>query len=505
MGARDYHVLPIGVSVMNFVDQITRFAKFKPDAPALADRRRTLTYRDFYAAMTTAEETLLGHGVKAGDRIGLSFRNDMSHLILILAAGRIGVATLTLDSRSSAHEVALYRDIAGLTAIACDHAVADVEAMPAVRFDAALLDRPDRTADFGPARAQGGDMLFVINLSSGTTGRPNPAFTTHRVYSHSLCSTAAAFSQPVDRRFLCMTSFTFSATRNLCLFGLLGGSVLHLYPPLFSPEELVEEIRRLRINSAFMVPTVIRWLLTLETSTDQPLFPDFKLLVIGGAMMSGREKRQAAKQLTPNIFEFYGTSVVSNLSILLPHEIDEKADSVGRPGLLAETEVVDDGGLPLPAGQTGRVRCAAPRWPVNPGIELDTPADQPQPPRNMAWYYPGEIGCFDDDGYLYLKSRDSDFIIRAGANVYPGEIEEVLMSHDAVLEAAVVGRPDTVLGESVIAFVTTAAPISMDVLRRHCREMLVAYKRPEEIIVVESLPKTAGGKVRKHILKERWN
>jgi len=489
---------------MNFVDQITRFAMFKPDAPALVDRRRTLTYRGFYAAMATAEEILLQHGLKQGDRIGLSFRNDMSHLVLILAAGRIGVATLTLDSRSSVHEIALYQEIAGLTAIAGDHAVKTEDSIPVIGFDLDLLDRPDRTADFGPARAQGGDLMFVINLSSGTTGRPNPAFATHRVYSHSMCSTIAAFSQPVGRRYLCMTSFTFSATRNVCMFELLAGSALHLYPPLFNPQELVDEIRRLGIDSAFMVPTVIRWLLTLDAPADQPLFPNFKLLVIGGSMMSGREKRQAAKQLTPNIFEFYGTSVVSNLSILLPHEINEKADSVGRPGLLAETEVVDDSGRPLPAGQVGRVRCAAPRWPANPGIELDTPAEQPQPPRGMAWYYSGEIGSFDDDGYLYLKSRDSELIIRAGANVYPGEIEEVLMSHDAVVEAAVVGRPDAVLGESVVAFVTAASSISTEVLRRLCRERLVAYKRPEEIIIVDRLPKTAGGKVRKHVLKERW-
>jgi acyl-coenzyme A synthetase/AMP-(fatty) acid ligase len=490
---------------MNFVDQITRLAKFKPDALAMVDRRRTLTYRDFYMAIPTAEDALLEFGLKEGDRIGLSFRNDMSHLVLILAAGRIGVATLTLDSRSSSQEIALYCYIADLTAIASDHAVRAEDGMPVIKFDSTLLDRPSRPADFGPARAQGGDLLFLINLSSGTTGRPNPAYATHRDYSHSRCTTIAAFSQPIGRRFLCMTSFTFTATRNLCLFELLAGSVLHFYPPLFSPQELVAEIHRQNINSAFMVPTVIRWLLTSEAPADQPLFPDFKFLIIGGAMMSGREKRLAAKRITPNIYEFYGTSVVSNMSILLPHELDEKADSVGRPGLLAETEVVDDCGLPLPAGQVGRVRCAAPRWPANPGIELDTPADQPQPPRNMAWYYPGEIGCFDDDGYLYLKSRDTDFIIRAGVNVYPGEIEDALMSHDVVVEAAVVGRPDKVLGESVVAFLTTAAPISPDVLRQHCRERLVAYKQPEEFIFVETLPKTAGGKVRKHILKKRWS
>ncbi len=474
------------------------------DKPALIDQQRTLTYRDLYGAMTWAEAFLLAHGLKSGDRIGLCFGNDMGHLIVVLAAGRIGVTTLSLDARCSADEVRLYTRIASLDRIVGDRDLDGLSELPNVRFDQDWLDGSNIEPDFGAARAQGGDLLFVISLSSGTTGQPSPALTTHRQYSLMLGGGMLDFGRIIGRRYLCMTSFAFSASRNLCLVALMGGSTVYLHPPLFWPGELVEEMRRLRIDSAFMVPTVIRWLLTIEPPSDGLLLPDFHSLIVGGAMFSAREKQQAVALITPNIVEFYGTSVVGNLTALWPHEMANKAASVGRPGLLVDVEIVDDAGERLPAGQVGRIRCAAPRWPVNPGIELATPADQPQPPHGSAWYYPGEVGSFDESGYLFLKSRVSDLIIRAGANIYPGEIEDVLMSHDAVIEAAVVGRPDPVMGECVVAFVTTREAVGAEMLRQHCRDRLLPYKVPEELLLVDSLPKTAAGKVRKHVLAQRW-
>lgn len=488
---------------MNFVDQITRFAMHRPDEPAMIDRQRTLTNRDFFAAVTSAEQLLLSHGFSQGGRLGLCFRNDMCHLIFILAAGRIGAAILSVDPRASPDEIAYAIDIGDLSGFVFDTVPAEPPEIPVVDVGATWLERPRHVADFGPARAQDGDMLFVINLSSGTTGRPTPSFTTHRHYSRFQIAMVSDLNRAIGRRYLCATPFAFSATRNLCLYALLGGAVVYFHPPLFRAEDLLDEIVRNRIDCAFMVPTMIRWLLALEPPKTGPLLPDFKALAVAGAMMSGEEKRDATERLTPNLFEFYGTSVVAYMSVLLPHEIASKADSVGRPGLTADVQVVDDDGRELLAGSVGRIRCAAPSWPVNPGIELPAPGSSSPPPRGMAWYYSGELGSFDGDGYLYLKGRVSDLIIRGGANIYPAEVEEALLRHDAVADAAVIGRPDAALGECVVAFVVLDYPIDESALRQYCRDRLVSYKVPEEIVFVETLPKTVGGKTQKHLLAEQ--
>lgn len=490
---------------MNFVDQITRFAMYKPDNPALINNRRTLSYRQFYAAMTWAEERILQAGLGPGDRVGLLFRDDMGLLIAILACGRIGVTAMPLEARSSAQEVRVHSDVAALTRIVVDRAATTEYALPVIAFASDWLDRADwqeSDADFGPARAQGGDRIFLITLSSGTTGRPVPSLRTHRHFSLLIASFVSNFGRPIGWRYLCMTSFDFSASRNFCLYGLMGGGVVHLHPPLFRPEDLVAEMQRLRIDAAFMVPTVIRWLLALEPPEGGLLLPDIKSLVITGAMMSAREKRETVRRITPNLFEIYGTTV-KTITFLLPHEIEKKADSVGRPGSDPEVYIVDERGKPLGAGEIGRVRCAVPRWPPHASIESDTPADQPQPPHGFAWYYPGEVGFFDNDRYLHVKGRISDLIVRAGANVYPVEIEDVLMSHPGVVEAAVVGEADPVLGESVVAFVIVNQPVTAVDLRKYCRDRLVAYKVPGEIILVDDLPRTSGGKVRKNELTKR--
>src|SRR5205814_6029446 len=155
-----------------------------------------------------------------------------------------------------------------------------------------------------------------------------------------------------------------------------------------------------------------------------------------------------------------------------------------------ELEIVDEADRALPKGVAGRLRLRGPA--VAAGAESGTTAGSEA--IRDGWYYSGEIAALDPDGFLLLKGRATDVILRGGSNIYPDEIEAVLTEHAAVAEAAVVGRPSAQLGEEVVAFIVARAPIDADVLVAHCRRRLSAYKVPAEIIAVGSLPRTNFGK-----------
>jgi acyl-CoA synthetase (AMP-forming)/AMP-acid ligase II len=171
---------------------------------------------------------------------------------------------------------------------------------------------------------------------------------------------------------------------------------------------------------------------------------------------------------------------------------------MGRILPLATLEVVDEAGNPLPLGADGVLRVRGPATSTR--VIGDDASSGPASLRE-GWYYPGDLVRIDADGYLHLRGRSAELIVRGGVNIYPAEIEQVLLAHPAVAEAAVVGWPSRLLGEEVAAFVRTRAPLETGELRALCLERLVGYKVPRGFFLVEEFPRTSAGKVRKASLK----
>ena len=166
---------------------------------------------------------------------------------------------------------------------------------------------------------------------------------------------------------------------------------------------------------------------------------------------------------------------------------------MGRPVFGVEVEIVDDAHAPLPAGETGRLRYRGAA--VATGFLRESEQD-PETFRD-GWFYPGDLASLDKAGYVYLKGRRKDVIIRGGVNIYPTDIESVLAGHPAVAEAAVVGVPDREFGEQVAAFVVVKQPTPADELIAWCRARIAAYKVPKSVYVVPELPRNSSGKVLK--------
>jgi acyl-coenzyme A synthetase/AMP-(fatty) acid ligase len=367
--------------------------------------------------------------------------------------------------------------------------MADIAGIPCLAVDALL----ETGAAPIIASAPGGSRPQAILSTSGTTGSPKGIVLTHDQWIARLDAMNSILLSAPDIRRFSAGPLVYYASLYRAIQTLYTGKTLILYPPLFTPEELVAAIDRYRPDTASLVPTIARRLLALAPAKGL-LLPKLRNLVIRGAALHATEKRDIAGCVAANVYDWFGSTGVGSISCLFPSEIDEHAHSVGRVFLGLTVETVDEEDRPVAVGEVGRLRCRGPTvvstW-VGPVSEGD-----PEFLRD-GWYYTSDLASFDAEGYLYIEGRASDVINRGGATVYAGEIERVLLDHPAVCEAAVLGCPGGDLGEEIAAFVVLRDPIEIARLIGHCRDRLAPHKVPRRIIVCDSLPKTASGKIRK--------
>ena len=226
---------------------------------------------------------------------------------------------------------------------------------------------------------------------------------------------------------------------------------------------------------------------------------DLRLLYTTGAVLHPDERKEVLARVSPNLINYYGSTEGGGISVLLPEHGGAAETSVGKAVSTTEIEVVDEAHEPVAAGETGRIRyrgpCVADGFHNDPEASVESFRD--------GWFYPGDLGRLDGAGFLYLVGRAKDMIIRAGVNIYPEEVEQSLLTHPAVRDAAVLGWPSPDKGEEVAAFVVTSRAVSEETLRDHCRASLAPYKVPRGIFFVDDLPKNAMGKVVKPDLAAR--
>jgi acyl-CoA synthetase (AMP-forming)/AMP-acid ligase II len=247
-----------------------------------------------------------------------------------------------------------------------------------------------------------------------------------------------------------------------------------------------------------LVPTLLRRLLEMPKAST-PLFPDVRLLINTGSSLYSGERRKIMCELSRNFFNFYSSTEGGGISVLRPEHSEEASMSVGQAVFGTEVQVVDDQHGAVPAGAVGSIRYRG-------GAVADSFYRSPEESSAAfrgGWYYPGDLGKFDVNGFLYLTGRSKDMIIRGGVNIHPAEIEQTLIGHQAVTDAAVVGWPSRERGEDVAAFVVRRIDVTTQELLDHCRQSLAPYKVPRDIFFVDELPKSGMGKVLKPKLVER--
>jgi acyl-coenzyme A synthetase/AMP-(fatty) acid ligase len=340
----------------------------------------------------------------------------------------------------------------------------------------------------------------MIGVSSGTSGLPQPVALSHECLfiRYAIARTSPQW-QP-GGRFAVSAPLAFSATRKHVLSRLLDGGTVIFLPTLAGPQEFADAVNDHQADSVLAVPAILRGLFPLAPAKGS-LFPQVRWMMSCGAPMFPQEKKDARDRLSSGFVQNYGSTMAGMITLLETKDIDQHSTSVGRPLPHVLVEIVDEENRPLAPGIAGQIRVRTP------GVACELPGKRDFPMRQSdliidGWIYPGDIGTLDSDGFLTIIGRTSDLIIRGGINVFPAEIEEMLAAHPAVAEVAVVGWPDSLIGEEIAAFVVLREAIPSPTLLAWCRSRIQPDKQPREIFIVPSLPRNANGKIVKKSLTE---
>ncbi|MBE7940360.1 MULTISPECIES: AMP-binding protein [Ramlibacter] len=495
---------------MNLAQTLARIARADPDRPAILHGGRLLhTYGAWAARCARLAHALRAQGLAPGDRIALFMHNHPAYLELVYGAWWAGLAVVPMNAKLHPREAAWIVEHAqarqvfvtpGLEAdLALQVPIVDVTG-PAY---AALLDGPPMEIE-----ERGPDALAWLFYTSGTTGKPKGVMLTHR---NLLAMGLGYFADvdAVDARDAIVYAAPMSHGAGLYAIPHVIAGARHLVPASggFDAPELFALSRSVGRLAMFAAPTIVRRLVAHAEASGEGS-EGFKTIVYGGAPMYVADIQRALRVMGPRFVQIYGQGespmVITALSRAQitdgthPRHAQRLA-SVGIAQTPVEVRVANAQGQPLPVGEVGEVLVRGDT--VMAGYWRDEAATQAA--LRGGWLATGDMGSLDEEGFLTLRDRSKDLVISGGSNIYPREVEEVLLQAPGVAEVSVVGAPDAEWGEVVVAFVV-AGPgetPTAEALDAHCLAHIGRFKRPKHYRFVAALPKNNYGKVLKTELR----
>ena len=510
---------------MTMGEVLRRTATRLPDKTAFILEDQSVTYSQFNRRVNRLAHALLGLGLQPGDRVAVLAHNSIEfyeiYLALCKSRGVLVPFNILLVQRELARDLDYIqprfiifqeefgRAVAKLlpgcpcleTAICIGGAIPDL----AQDYETLLAAHSERE----PAVIVDDDDLMSIFLTSGTTGRPKGAMRTHRHNCLNALAAAVELSlQPEDRVLLLFPFYHVTLEDRFCHL-LRGNTVVIRRQGGFQAAEVLERLARQRITICQFVPTMINTMLQ-EKNIDQYDLSALRLILYAAAPMPVELLKQALRRFKCGFMQFYGQTETGPMTtVLRPEEHQpetpegrERLASCGRPALHFEVRLVDAEDREVPRGQVGELTVRS---------ESMTKGYW-QLPRETAqllaggWLHTGDFARQDQEGFVYIVDRKNDMIISGGKNIYPREVEEVLYTHPAVLEAAVIGVPDPHWGESVQAVVVLkeGARASAEEIVELCKANLASYKKPRVVEFRSALPKSATGKILKRVLRDEY-
>ena len=335
---------------------------------------------------------------------------------------------------------------------------------------------------------------MVYALTSGTTGEPKAMVLTHEDMHGRFLTGWNEYPLLQTDRFLNALPLAYGAARVHVLSLLCLGATVVMFPSIAEPAELVQVINDRNISAVMLPPNVTRALLTMTRDrTGGRLFPKLRLYLSATAGIQIEERAAVAARICANLIDIYASTGGGPAVLLTPEITAIAPDSAGRPVKGIDVEIVDEQGRTLAPGEIGWVRLRG-RGVTRQFASAEVAGDEGL---RDGWYFPGDLGSFDDRGLLFLRGRTADLIKRGGLMIYSQEVERVLASHPACQDAAVVGIPSPTLGEEVAAFVIASSPVTPAELLVYCRRHLASHKLPKHITLLDSFPRNANGKVLK--------
>lgn len=514
------------MGVLNLVETVRQQAFEQPEKIAYHFVGKDTSYGEFEQTVGRFAAALQNLGVQKGDHVAFLLGNTPHYLISLYATMRIGATAIPVNPIYTADEISyILKNGDVKTVIALDLLLPLVEAgvhgLPQVENYIICETTPDvgdKVAALSEA-AQQKTMLFmqllattqtsvepvavedddtaIILYTSGTTGHPKGAMLTHKnLYSnardigHYLQMTAE------DRVVATLPVFHVFALTVVVNAPLMKGATI-LLAPRFSPAEIFELAAAQKPTIFAGVPTMFNFLYQYDAG-DVSAFSTLRLAISGGASLPVSLLYSFEEKFNVRVSEGYGLSEASPVTCFNPIDRERKAGSIGPSIVNVENKVVDIDGNELPVGEVGELIVRGPN--VMKGY-YKMPEETAVAIRD-GWLYTGDLAKQDEEGYFFIVDRKKDTIIVGGFNVYPREVEEVLYAHPNVVEAAVVGSPDSDFGEAVHAYVVLKEAITAEELRAYCAEHIVKYKVPSVIEILDELPKNTTGKILRRSLRD---
>jgi fatty-acyl-CoA synthase len=483
---------------MDLSHWIERHARFAPGAVAIRFEGGEIRYAELARRVQCAAAVLAERGVRRGDAVAWLGMNHPAALVLLFACARLGAMLAPLNWRLAPPEHArVLADCPPKVLFAepafADHARSIGGAIAATEIS--VLEQ----AAAGPVE-QGGDenSPLLLCYTSGSTGAPKGVVLTQRaLFWNAVNSTHMHDLTSADRVLTTLPMFHVGGMNIQTTPALHAGASVTLHAK-FDPAATLDAIERERITLTVLVPAQLSALMALPRWNSADL-SSLRVITTGSTIVSEAFVRKASERGVPVIQVYGSTETCPIAAYVRAGDALRKAGSAGAPALHCEVKIVDGDGAELPPGRDGEILVRGPSvaagyWNA-PGETARTFAD--------GWYRSGDLGHFDAEGHLHVVSRKKDMIISGGENVYPAEVETVLLECQAIEEACVVGLPEARWGEAVVAAV---------VLKPGCRMTeaealalfqgrIARYKHPREVRFLERLPRSALGKVQKEAVR----
>ena len=499
---------------MDLSGLIERNAAFAPDKSALHFEGKTLSYAELTARIERAASALKSElGVGRGDRVAILSLNRPDYLVLLYACARLGAILVPLNWRLAVAEQLFILSDAAAKVLVLEQAFAAI--LPALATN--LPETAIVGLDFSPLRGNTFDSILMrgtgdgrnphVDLScpllivytSGTTGRPKGAVLRQEALLWNGVMSQHMHGLTSDDHILTVLPFFHVGGLNIQTTPALHHGATVTIHARFAPDATLACFERDRPTLTVLVPA------TIQAVTDHPGWAttdlsSLKAISTGSTIVPPHLIERIVARGVP-VLQVYGSTETCPIAVYTRLGGDlSREGSTGLPGLCCEAAVVDDAGNELPPEMPGEIVVRGP----NVFFEYWGNEEATREALHDGWYRSGDIGRRDADGYFWVHDRKKNLIISGGENIYPAEVERVLLEHPEVAECGVIGRADARWDEVPIAYVIRRKGCSVDAagLQTHIQSQLARFKVPREIVFVEDLPRTALGKVQHFMLKQ---
>ena len=495
---------------MNLATNLERSALFFPDRPAVSETGREMTYAQLNRKANQVATALLKMGVKPGDFIGLCAPNSGDWIIFYFGVLKAGAVAVTLSSLLTGEElIILFHHSRPRFIFTVEEKLGDLEKIKGSRGVEKLICR-NGDIDLGRILEMGRESFKAIDrkrtdtaailYTGGTTGTPKGVMLSHENINVSAHNVSFCEHSTPANRALCFLPFNHVfGQMHIMNSTILSGGCLELLP-FFDMDQVLAVTETGRVTKLFAVPTIYSRLLTLEKLKER--LSEVRYSFSAAASMPVEIVRQWKERTDLTIHEGYGLTETAS-AVTYNHIYRHVVGSIGDPVHGVEVQIRDTSGNEVEQGREGEICIRGHNVMVG---YLNNPEDTRAAFWDDGWFRSGDVGLFDEDGYLYIVDRIKDMIITGGENVYPREVEEVIYKRPEVELCAVVGIPDKEWGERVTAFIVAKPGRFFDPgeLKSFLKSRLSPFKVPKEYIAVSELPKSPAGKILKREVKKQF-